>query len=822
MHTRKLLLGILLIPLFGVTSQCFGQAKIIMPPGVVNKDYGENIPEVLKKKYGVAPETSSANPMFEWRAVGPLPAGLGLQSSSGIVFGTPVAAKTYLFRVQVSDRSLPKPAPLTLLVSLQVKSDAEAPVLKPIEPPELPKPTPTVAPTPTAQTDSEEDVEIPSVVPRKNFTLPIKIKNDSIRQLKVVALNLKTNKAVDAVTKPDLPRGEVLTSVTLQLEEGDYTVVVSNVANNQPLRTFNMTVRPTDVDKPAEVTLALKHSGFVSEKDEKASVTVTVGPKVSKISVAAFEKADDGTFTKALEDVKAPTLTRETADYPVTVPLSKGDLTKIVVKDLTAGSKDEKSIEIKKDKALNAKAAADDSKKIVIEKPDKDFIVNDTAVDVFVKIPKDSKISKIQYEVKNGDKSTTSSEITVDTTKDDKKRVRVPILAGKSTIRFLNAADPGNLEQQATVDINCNENCAASFERAQFAGSQNSRAIVGLEQAGASSASTETKPFVDFFFSTPILFSRCKKGPNGVEDEAYFECIARRRTWLAVWGDVRLTTTPDQVAAVGVLPSNFVNQLGKSSNTVDLVQSFDFLMGLEGRLYTANGSFLSLIPGIKQRTHFYAAGGGGAINPLTARRELAQIFKIPKAGSPQREDFLDRYGPIPDSDPAKEFVGFVPLDRDRFLRQWYAGLRLKTFYCENRGCSIYRNNFPAIVDVMIGQNEAVTGGSLFHLKPDPNDATKTIKKRSMVLRFDAFYPFPLREANFLYFYGTAIMKIGAGGVRIQNPLFLDTAPGDVLITDPKVFIPSSDLQKIFQPSRDYYKLGVGINLTELFNRGTKP
>ena len=92
----------------------------------------------------------------------------------------------------------------------------------------------------------------------------------------------------------------------------------------------------------------------------------------------------------------------------------------------------------------------------------------------------------------------------------------------------------------------------------------------------------------------------------------------------------------------------------------------------------------------------------------------------------------------------------------------------------------------------------------------------------MVLRFDAFYPFPLREANFLYFYGTAIMKIGAGGVRIQNPLFLDTAPGDVLITDPKVFIPSSDLQKIFQPSRDYYKLGVGINLTELFNRGTKP
>ena len=116
----------------------------------------------------------------------------------------------------------------------------------------------------------------------------------------------------------------------------------------------------------------------------------------------------------------------------------------------------------------------------------------------------------------------------------------------------------------------------------------------------------------------------------------------------------------------------------------------------------------------------------------------------------------------------------------------------------------------------------MTGGSLFYTTVDPNDPTKIIKKRSFVLRFDAFYPFPLRQANFLYFYGSALMKIGAGGVRIQNPLFLDTAPGDVLITDSRVFIPESDRQKMFQPSRDYYKVGVGINLTELFNRNKRP
>jgi hypothetical protein len=101
---------------------------------------------------------------------------------------------------------------------------------------------------------------------------------------------------------------------------------------------------------------------------------------------------------------------------------------------------------------------------------------------------------------------------------------------------------------------------------------------------------------------------------------------------------------------------------------------------------------------------------------------------------------------------------------------------------------------------------------------DPADPTKTVEKNAYVLRVDAFYPFPIKEANFLYFFGSAYMKIGGGGVRVQNPLFLDRASGDVLITDPKVYIPSTDQQKLFQPNRDYYKIGVGINLTELFNR----
>jgi hypothetical protein len=491
----------------------------------------------------------------------------------------------------------------------------------------------------------------------------------------------------------------------------------------------------------------------------------------------------------------------------------------------------------KGDKPLAAAAQKESEGLISVEQPEGSPTVDAPSVGAYLKVTKTdaNEIKNLQYEIfKDGQTVFSGPKVAVTYSGSDpaKVPVTVRIAEGQNIIRFFDADDSGNPKRQAFKTVTCKgENCAGDFLIAEFpSSSQNSRTVVGFEQAGASSASSETKPFLDFFFHTPFVFSRCRRPASmdkkgnlaAIEQEAndkYRTCVSERVQRIAAWGQIRFTTTPDQIAAVGVLPSNFVNQLGKSSNTVDLVQSFDFLVGLDFRLFAANGSFLSLIPGIRQRTIFSFAGGGGAINPLTARRELAQIFKIPGQDGPQRDDFISRYGTPPEG---KEFVGLVPLDRDRFLRQWYMGLRLKTFYCDNGECTRFRNNFPAIVDVMFGQNEAVTGGNLFYTTVDPNDPTKTIKKRSFVLRFDAFYPFPLRAANFLYFYGSALMKVGAGGVRIQNPLFLDTAPGDVLITDSRVYIPPSDMQKMFQPSRDYYKLGVGINLTELFNRNKRP
>jgi hypothetical protein len=61
------------------------------------------------------------------------------------------------------------------------------------------------------------------------------------------------------------------------------------------------------------------------------------------------------------------------------------------------------------------------------------------------------------------------------------------------------------------------------------------------------------------------------------------------------------------------------------------------------------------------------------------------------------------------------------------------------------------------------------------------------------------------------------MKLG-GDVRVDNPLILDAATSIPNINDPLVYIPPVDLLRSQQPNRDYYKIGIGINLTDFFNR----
>jgi hypothetical protein len=494
--------------------------------------------------------------------------------------------------------------------------------------------------------------------------------------------------------------------------------------------------------------------------------------------------------------------------------------------------------------AAPAAAPAAATNKITIDNPTVPsgktaYETNKSAIDSYVTVTQGSGINRIQYDViHDGKVAFTSDPINVNypAASDAKVPITLKVLKGLNTIRIYDTAHPGGGDD-ATVPINCTgDNCATDFLVATIpTNSRFTRAIVGMEQAGASSAESKVNPFLDFFFTTPLLFTPMKEFVQVIRKDSHGNPVLDAnnqpvKDWVrktavgpdgqplkaptfGAWGQVRFSTTPEQISSFAVFPSNFVNQVSDPTKAVDLVKSFDFLAGLEYRAFNANGWIWTLIPGVKQRTSVYFTFGGGAISPLTVKRESAQLFIVPVAPDPRRAEFIRRFG-----DPqGLTYVGFVPLERDRFFRQYYAGIRLKTHYCEDPDCNTYKNRFPSIVDFGIGQNEAVTGG---RLKSEVRDSANNIiaHRRAWVARVDAFFPLPFREANFLYLYGTALMKIGGGGgVKIQTPLFLDTPTSTIQITDPGVYIPPPDLQPT-RTDRDYYKIGIGVNLTDLFNR----
>jgi hypothetical protein len=455
--------------------------------------------------------------------------------------------------------------------------------------------------------------------------------------------------------------------------------------------------------------------------------------------------------------------------------------------------------EQKEDEADEEEPAEEKEESFVkITLPSNEAIYKDaTYIDSNIVIDKKSKVERLLIQVYADNKPIDQGEA-LPITFGEKAKItvtpRIQLGKGTNVITAFNASKPLDRKAIATATVICEgERCGSEAKVATVqTNSVNTRTVIGFEQAGASSANSKTNPFLDLFFTGPLI-------GGGADD------LPR----LATWGQIRFSTTPEQTAAAGAFPSNLANEVAQSRETIDLVQSFDFLSGLEFRTFRTE-LFPSLLPKVKQKIGVYLVAAGGAISPLSTKKESAQIFQVPDPSNGQFQLFKDRFG---DDAVAKKYIAFVLPERDRFLRQYYAGARFKTYYYDENKRQI--NRFPAILDVMVGQNEAVTGGKL---RNDVTDETGKIigQKRSWVLRLDGFYPLPFREASFLYLYGTALMKVGGGGVKISTPLFLDSAPGEILVTNNDVFVAPN-----LQLNRDYYKIGVGINLTELFNRKPK-
>ena len=104
--------------------------------------------------------------------------------------------------------------------------------------------------------------------------------------------------------------------------------------------------------------------------------------------------------------------------------------------------------------------------------------------------------------------------------------------------------------------------------------------------------------------------------------------------------------------------------------------------------------------------------------------------------------------------------------------------------------------FPGTFDLTVGQNSNYSGGSL----------------HGWLLRAEAFYPLPFVPYVHLFF--TTWVHV-TGRNQTTPPLILDTASSSVTVNSPGV-------QQVVLPAtnRDFYRLGLGVDLVNLISKLT--
>lgn len=292
--------------------------------------------------------------------------------------------------------------------------------------------------------------------------------------------------------------------------------------------------------------------------------------------------------------------------------------------------------------------------------------------------------------------------------------------------------------------------------------------IAGWEQAGYSSLAQYGNPFVNVFI-------------EGLREHT-----------ISAWGRVRLLSAP-QPATQGIV-STFADPTGQitTKSFSDVGQAMDFLIG----------------PRLNLGPHWSAIAEFGATTPLSSQN-VAVSYVVPPQGTAECTTLGTRFSSANGYNPGLMLapagagtclvngykdIAFSNQDRSNFYLKYGAGFRTSyPFKCNGTStgkspCS------PAygVLDLTLGQDESVTGGYL----------------RSVVFKMDGILPIQLGDASWLYVFGSVYMRLNRN--QDLSPLILTTATG---LTIPS---PTVAVLPLRQPNRDYYRLGVGINLSQVF------
>jgi hypothetical protein len=332
------------------------------------------------------------------------------------------------------------------------------------------------------------------------------------------------------------------------------------------------------------------------------------------------------------------------------------------------------------------------------------------------------------------------------------------------------AGQAGGSAPSESKDQAAKVTCPNPSDRSNECGGPWLRTIVGFEQAGVSAAQSQQDFFFDIYYDRPLT--------SIGEDDPYLGPALRS------WGNLRISSVPQQINTdVATFAAGFAQQVGQLKVN-EVAQAFEFLGGLQYRLTTFGrrdyASTDTRVPDVHNRVSLNFVLGGGVITPLSPKASV-QLFSVPS----NQPDFFTLFPQA----VGKKFVAFTLADRDRFFRQAYGGFRVMTHFLGEAGMRA-----PETFDLTYGFNEGVTGGRI----------------RGGVMRLEGFVPIPYDKLKAVYLFGTGLFKPGAKAT-ISHPFLLDAAPTGTLPTDPNAVVIVTP-----QADRDYYRVGVGVDMIELF------
>jgi hypothetical protein len=300
--------------------------------------------------------------------------------------------------------------------------------------------------------------------------------------------------------------------------------------------------------------------------------------------------------------------------------------------------------------------------------------------------------------------------------------------------------------------------------------------VGGVEESGFSSQGLNTNGFLSAYAQSEYY----GKGPVSA----------------ALWGRIRLLSgpLPSNVNVVAALtnPSGTIT----TSNLTNVGQVTDYVVGPELRVKQWDR-----LDGNTERISFF--GGVGATTPL-ASNQLQYSLTAPPNNSQQCFQLVSLY-PVylangaanpktnctlvnPVTQNPIMTISFAPEGRSNFLVKYAAGFRF-THIFPGKG---NQADYAGSVDLSVGQDQEITGGRF----------------QGMVFRIDAVYPLALGASPYLYLFGTASMK--TTGNMNSAPIILSTASS--------VTVPSTSVAvlPLTQPNRDFYRFGVGLNISAIF------